>query len=150
VVIVLFEFLTGGIPSKEKFSEASEVVMERGGREYNQSEAAPFKLEGKIWHKMKLFWLESPFFSDTVRDAGSGRSDRSSTGIMNFLGNSNPNMPLENGKLDASVMVTLESVGVRQSRFFDLLLHKLVEILNIDELFGLSPRVVVLIPRTGM
>ena len=44
----------------------------------------------------------------------------------------------------------LESVVMRHTRLFDLFLHKLVEILDTDELFGLSPRMVVLISRARM
>ena len=41
-----------------------------------------------------------------------------------------------------------EFVVMRHYHFFDSLLHKLIKILDMDE--GLSPRVVVLIPRAGM
>ena len=37
-----------------------------------------------------------------------------------------------------------------RSCFLDSLLYKFVEILHTDELFGLSPKVVALIPRAGM
>ena len=43
-----------------------------------------------------------------------------------------------------------ESIVMRHPHFFGSLLHKIVEILETDELFGLSPRVVMLIPRVGM
>ena len=33
-----------------------------------------------------------------------------------------------------------ESAVMQYSRFFDSLLHKLVEVLDMEELFGLSPR----------
>ena len=59
---------------------------------------------------------------------------------MNFLGNSNPNIPSEKGELDVSVMVALSLpgcvAGMWQSRFFDSLLQKLFGTLNTDELFG--------------
>ena len=66
------------------------------------------------------------------------------------MGNSYFNMPLEKGELDALSGNGSESVVMRHSRLFDSLLHKLVKILDMDKLFGLSPRVIVLIRRAGM
>ena len=43
-----------------------------------------------------------------------------------------------------------ESAVMRHHRFFDSLMHKLVKILDTDKLFGLSPRMVVLIHQAGM
>jgi len=66
------------------------------------------------------------------------------------MGNSYFNMPLEKGELDALSGNGSESAVMRHSRLFDSLLHKLVKILDMDKLFGLSPRVIVLIRRAGM
>jgi len=43
-----------------------------------------------------------------------------------------------------------ESAMMWHSRFFDSLLYKLVEILDTDELFSISPNMIMLIFRTGM
>ena len=69
---------------------------------------------------------------------------------MNFLKNSYSCMLLEKGELDASGAIGSESTMTWHPRFFDLLLYKLVEILDMNKLFGLSPRMITSILQAGM
>jgi len=70
----------------------------------------PFKMKGKIWHKMESFLERLTIFVlilaealDWITLTGVAIKFR----IMNILGNSNFSMPSEKGKLDALVVMAL-------------------------------------------
>jgi len=55
MMVVLLELLVGRVLSEKQLGEIPKLWIERDGREWNQSEATSFKVEGKILHKMESF-----------------------------------------------------------------------------------------------
>ena len=55
MMVVLLELLVGRVLSEKQLGENPKLWIERDGREWNQSEATSFKVEGKILHKMESF-----------------------------------------------------------------------------------------------
>ena len=68
---------------------------------------------------------------------------------MYFLENSHSKMPSKKGELDASVVMSL-SLPWSDFCVIDSLLYKFVKILDVDEILGLPPSMIILIPRAGM
>jgi len=112
-------------------------------------ETTPFKLEGKIWHKIELAWIT--ILSWYWQRCWTGSLYRSSNqrSELWLLEKFIFQYDLWEGGVGCIGGDCSESAVMRHSYFFDSLLYKLVGILDTDELVHPSLKVIVLIIRTG-